>query len=311
MEMISRDEQNELLELLKIFWEKKIIIGCIVLTSIIIAVLFSISLPNQYKSSILVTPASKESNSLSGLTSQLGGLASIAGVNLGANQDNKSQIALELMKSQSVIKEFDKLYNLKSTIMATTGWDSANNKLIYDTALYDAALKEWVAEDGISLEPTDFDLYQYFTKNTLSISKDSETGFITITVEHYSPYVAKELVEKLLAYINQRIKASEIDEGNERISYLTSAVNKTELFQMKGVFYQLIEQQEQNKMLAMTTKEFALKTIDPAVLAEKKSSPKRVLICLLGVILGIFVALLYAIFLMVYRRVSIGIKNVN
>ena len=45
-------------------------------------------------------------------------------------------------------------------------------------------------------------------------------------------------------------------------------------------------------MLASIQKEYALKVIDPAVVAEEKTSPKRASIVILGCILGFLVSIL-------------------
>jgi uncharacterized protein involved in exopolysaccharide biosynthesis len=52
------------------------------------------------------------------------------------------------------------------------------------------------------------------------------------------------------------------------------------------VFFQMIEEQLKNKMLAEVQDEFVFKVIDPAVIPEEKAGPKRALICLLATMLG-------------------------
>jgi uncharacterized protein involved in exopolysaccharide biosynthesis len=82
------------------------------------------------------------------------------------------------------------------------------------------------------------------------------------------------------------MKKDDIDEANKSIKYLHKGLNDTSLSEMKKVFYQLIEQQEQTKMLASVREQYVLKTIDPAVVSEIKESPKRALICILATLLG-------------------------
>lgn len=55
---------------------------------------------------------------------------------------------------------------------------------------------------------------------------------------------------------------------------------------MQTVFYQLIEEQTKTIMLAEVSKEYVLKTIDPANAPEEKAKPKRALIVVLGTMLG-------------------------
>ncbi len=55
---------------------------------------------------------------------------------------------------------------------------------------------------------------------------------------------------------------------------------------MQSTFYKLIEEQTKSLMLAEVQDEFIFKTIDPSVVPEIKTSPKRALICVLGGVLG-------------------------
>ena len=55
---------------------------------------------------------------------------------------------------------------------------------------------------------------------------------------------------------------------------------------MREVFYEIIEEQIKNKMLAEASPEYAFTTVSRAMLPEQKSKPKRALICVLGTLLG-------------------------
>jgi LPS O-antigen subunit length determinant protein (WzzB/FepE family) len=55
---------------------------------------------------------------------------------------------------------------------------------------------------------------------------------------------------------------------------------------MQTVFYQLIEEQTKTIMLAEVSKEYVLRTIDPANAPDDKAKPKRALIVVLGAMLG-------------------------
>ncbi len=55
---------------------------------------------------------------------------------------------------------------------------------------------------------------------------------------------------------------------------------------MQSTFYKLIEEQTKSLMLAEVQEEFVFRVIDPAVVPELKDSPKRALICILGMLFG-------------------------
>jgi hypothetical protein len=64
---------------------------------------------------------------------------------------------------------------------------------------------------------------------------------------------------------------------------------------MQTVFYQLIEEQTKTIMLAEVSKEYVLKTIDPANAPEEKAKPKRALIVVLGTMLGGILSVLFVL----------------
>lgn len=298
-QMINQDEQRQLelqtakdidlKELFRVIWQGKWTIITTTFVIAIIAVTYAFSLPNIYKSEVLLAPANEsKSGGMAGLAAQFGGLASIAGVNLGGSGTDKSTIALEIVKGKVFIAEFVNENNLKAVLMATEGWSQGSNKLIYDSDVYNFDIKTWLRDVEMpkQAEPSDLEVHEYFLKENLSININKETGFIRLSIKHYSPYVAKNIVEKLVVAINEKLKGDDIREANKSIEYLQDALNKSPIADMQKVFYQLIEQQEQTKMLASVRDQYALKIINPAVVEEKKSGPKRALICIMAVMLA-------------------------
>jgi LPS O-antigen subunit length determinant protein (WzzB/FepE family) len=67
------------------------------------------------------------------------------------------------------------------------------------------------------------------------------------------------------------------------------------------ILYDLIESQQNKKMLASVKDEYAFKTIDPPIAPEKKYSPNRPLILVLFTLLGGFFAVLIVL-IQFFRR---------
>jgi len=290
--LMQQSEFNDAIDLKEIFtaiWQGKWIILIGVLVASIFVVIYAKSLPNIYKSGVLLAPVdSGQGGGGSGMSSQFGGLAAMAGINVKGKGTDKGTIVLEILKSRAFIGEFINEYNLKAKILATTGWDAINNKLIYNELVYDLNNDKWLREVQAprKAEPSDLEVYTSFMGNNLNVIKDKKTNLVVITVHHFSPYIAKEIVDNLVIAINKKIKLDDIKEANESIKYLRVALNDTPVADMQKIFYQLIEQQVQKKMLASVREQYVLKTIDPAVVAETIDGPKRALICIFAVLLS-------------------------
>ena len=62
--------------------------------------------------------------------------------------------------------------------------------------------------------------------------------------------------------------------------------------ELKMAFYDLIQAQTETMMLAQVREEYVFKTLDPAIVPERKSEPNRLLICILGTFVGGFASII-------------------
>ena len=282
------DDEIDLLELFKSLWLGKWWIISFTAVAAAIGVAVALYLPNVYKAEALLAPSSEQQGGgLSAMAGQFGGLASLAGINLGANSLDKTGLAVEVAQSRHFLTRFIRLHKLEVPLIAVTKMDKASSKLIIDPKRYDEVAQQWVREvpEGKSVEPTDWELVKAF-KELFQISQDKKSGLVTISVEYYSPEVAKQWVDWLVADLNQAMKDRDQSEAKHNITYLKEQLAKTSIADMQSVFYKLIEEQTKTLMLTEVSQEYVFKTIDPSVVAEEKAKPKRALIVVLGSILG-------------------------
>lgn len=281
------DDEIDLRELFSVLWASKNLIAKVTAVFAVVSVLFALSVPNQYKASTVLAPAQQDTAGLAGALGQLGGLASLAGVSIGESEGNESQMALEIMRSRSFVESFIKDNAIEVEVFAADGWKAKTNELSIDNDLYDIDSQMWVRNppSGKPVEPTGWELYEEFL-DLYSISQDKKTGMITVTVEYYSPFIAKEWSEKLVVAINSHMQSRKLQQVDRNIQYLEAQIEKTAIADMRGVFYTIIEEQIKNKMLAEASPEYVFETVSPAMVPEEKSQPKRALICILGTLLG-------------------------
>ncbi|KZW98860.1 hypothetical protein JL49_20935 [Pseudoalteromonas luteoviolacea] len=283
-------------ELARALASHKWFISIFIIFSAIASVAFSLSLPNEYKSDIHLAPVADDSaSSLAGLASQFGGLASMAGINLPSGGDDKSLLALETLKSRKFLTQFIDNNTLIEDILAADGWDREANQVTFDSDLYTDG--KWVRSPpkNRGVIPTSLEAYETFIDDHLRVSVDDDTGFYRISVIHYSPYWAKEILEKLIFTLEETIKQSDIEEADKSILYINERLEFTNNVDMRNVFYKLLEKQYQMKMLGSVKSEYVFKVIDPPFVAEDKESPSRAIICIVGVILGTFLAVLISL----------------
>ena len=281
----QHDDEIDLKELFIALWKGKWIIILLTAVFAVGGVLYALSIPNTYKAEAVLTSANDSKTS--GIASQLGGLASLAGINLGGGGSDGKAIALATLQSRQFLNAFVNKYDLLVPLVAGDKWDPAQDTLLIDPEMYDEQQQKWVREvsPGKSPQPTDWDAYKEF-KKILAVSESKDTGLVTLSITHLSPTIAKEWVDQLVIDLNTWVKNNSLNDTRRNISYLEAQIEKTNIADMQSVFYQLIEEQTKNLMLAEVQDEFAFKIIDPAVVPEEKVGPKRALICVLAVLLG-------------------------
>ena len=291
------DDEIDLRELFSVLWAGKKLIVAVTAVFAVVSVIYALSLPNQYKASAVVSPADSGGSSLGSMAGQLGGLASLAGINIGSGESNETQEAMEIMQSWGFMEEFIQTHDLQVPVYAAIGWDKGSNNLKLDNDLYDVASKRWLIEDDESVEnraPSSWELYERF-KSRVAVSQDKTSGLINISVEYYSPQIAKQWVDLFISTINEYMRARKLEQVNRNIEYLTIQIEKTAIADMREVFYQLIEEQTKSKMLAEASPEYAFVTVSRAMVPEEKSQPKRALVCILGTLLGGMLSVLWVL----------------
>lgn len=281
----KKDDEVDLAELWYAIWAGKYLIIIISLMFAGYSVYFALSKPNIYKASVILSPVSSDSGGSA--LAQFGGLASMAGINLGGSGGDKTSLALEVIKSRSFIEKFITKHELLVPLMASKKWDAASDTLVLNEKVYDPLGKQWlrVVKAPRTAEPSSWESYKAFL-SLLNVSQDKVSSIVTIDIEFFSPTVAKQWLTWLIQDINEFMREQDKIEAKASIDYLTKQLNNIKVATMETVFYQLIEEQTKNMMLTMVKKEYVFKTIDPAQAPDNKSKPKRALIVILGTMLG-------------------------
>ncbi len=291
---IADPDEIDLRELFAAIWAGKWIVIGTTFVFLVAAVIYALSLPNIYKSDVILAPAT-ESSGLK-VPGQLGGLAALAGVNLGSDGGDKTVLALEILKSREFLGRFIVENDLFIPIMAAKGWDRANDKLIIDADIYNESTKEWVreVEEPFKPKPSVLETIEEFEK-IFAVGQDKDSGMVTLSVQHYSPFLAKKMADKLVVAINEDMRQRELTEAQRSIAYLNEQITQTNLADARTMLFSLIEEQTKTVMLANAREEYIFKTVDPAIVAERKAKPARALLCIITSLIG---AILSTIFLM-------------
>ena len=272
-----------------------------VLLAAALSVLIALNIPNKYRSEALLTPRTSggAAGGLVGqMASQVGGLASLAGIELGGlGEKGIVTTALEILQSRYFFEKY--LYDeILIEMMAVESWDEATGRLILDPSLYEEAKNTWVREAAdarLKAKPSVQEAYIHFASEYLNVSQDRNTAFITVSITHLSPIVAKKWVERMVNGINEEVRARDLEEAQKSVEFLRQQRKETNIVSLSEVFAELIEQQTKTMMLANASKEYVFQVIEPPVAPEFKSEPQRAIICILGTFFGFMTSIIFVL----------------
>ena len=287
------EDEIDLRELFDALWSGKIKIIVITAVFAVASVIYALSVPNQYKATTVLAPAQSDGGALSSALGGLGGFASLAGVSIGGGKSSESQIAQQIMKSWSFVDSFIADNDLAVEVYAAEGWSKGSGDLQINQNVYDSESGDWLIEDsdGNITPPTSWELFKVFS-GMLSVSEDKKSGLVSVSMEYYSPEVAKEWLDRYVSAINEHMQSRQIAKVSNNIDYLEAQIDKTSIAEMREVFYTIIEEQTKNKMVAEASPDYAFVAVSPSMLPEEISQPNRSMICIVGTLLGGMLAVL-------------------
>tara|TARA_B100000925_G_C22010200_1_gene475881 strand:- start:6373 stop:7305 length:933 start_codon:yes stop_codon:yes gene_type:complete len=292
---IGIDDILDLQEIYQAFLNKKFFIIFFVFLSGVSSVYYSLSLPNIYKSEAILAPASSE-DGISSALSSLNSLSRLAGVNLADQDVSKIDETLQRISSFEFFRDKFLLEIYLPDLLAYDSWDYKNELNKYDQSIFNTTTNKWTRDVSYPYTnpPSAQESFKEF-KKILTIKQDKDSSFITISIEHKSPSIAKEWVSLLISSINEEFRDLEKKEAMLAIDYLYKQIALTNLSEIKQVFSELVKNETQKLILIESRKYYVLKYIDPPYAPEIKSSPNRAVICILGTVMGFFLSIFFVL----------------
>lgn len=273
-------EEVTIRELVNAILVRKWLIVAAALLGMILAMAAAWIMPSRYRASVLVAPVSETgagSGGLGSIISQVGGLASLAG--LSADAGTRKAEAVAVLQSEELTARYLVEENLLPVLFADR-WDDSR--------------KEWKTGWRIG-KPTIWEATRLFGRKVRSVSEDSKSGLLTISVVWTDPKLAAAWANDLVRITNLTMRDKAISEAARNIEYLKSEAAKTSVVQLQSAIYSILEAEIRKEMLARGSEEYAFRVIDPAVVPEKPAYPSVILWAIFGLVVGGGFASLFAL----------------
>ncbi len=266
------------------------LIGIITAASTLTALLLAFLLPPVYRAEVLLASVSQDkSEGLSAIANQYGDLAALAGINLGPSKDKTAEY-IAALKSRSLSVSYIKEANLMPVLFASK---------------WDAEKKQW--KDNTDA-PTEWKAFELWDKDIRRVNLDKRTGLVTLIVEWTDPALAAKWANDFTRHVNTRLRTEAVEEAEKSIAYLEKQLPTTTTVEVQQAIYRLIETQTKKKMVASTREEYAFTTIDPAVKPERRQSPRRMMLIVTGLMLGLILGVVATFVLRRPAAFNLGVQ---
>lgn len=289
-------DEIDLIELLQFLWSKKLKIVGVTLLSTLIAAAVVFSLPNLYRSKVVISGAGNIANDWrTGLSNdvdfaldvdKVSSIALLNSLNKSLNLSKEIQESVAVLNSQDFAEMFLKKNDLTAAVFAAKGWNQDLKTFKYSDEYYD------VKNDSWEKQPQKYKVYKAYLDG-LETKEVKGSQLVEISFKSYSPEKAKEIVELLVKDLDLYIKQQDIQKVGKEIANFEQKVNAISDLQLKAKIEQVIREKKESLLMIELAQEYAIKKITFAKVNDKAVSPKRPLIIFICGMLALLLSLVY------------------
>ena len=268
------NDEIDLGSALRLLWRRRLWIVAAAALGSLSALGLSLVMHPVYRASVVMVPVDDAgaNGALGAAAGQLGGLASLVGLNIGGG-GSRTPEALAVLRSRQFLESFFAEEHLLP-ILFSKRWN--------DTT------KSWaVSGDRI---PTAGDAYRYFAKRVLKVTDDKKTTLVTLSIDWRNPDQAADWANKLTSRLNGEMRLRAQQQADASVGFLKKELDSTLDVGTREAINRLMEAEIKRRMLANTRQEYAFRVVERAFAPEPKDkvSPQKLLMVIMGLVLALF-----------------------
>ncbi len=280
-------DEIDLKELFSQIWSRKwkIAIFSFLVTTLVTTIL--IMTPNSYRSYITLLPQGEQSSS-----GDFEALAGLAGIRVGAATVSPYNTMSSILKDDSLHEYIVQKYALLERV-------ENQENLVFPFELQFENSKDIDISEAERL----FDIYKYLSE-TVSLSEDTKSGIITLSVEMQDRFLTKELADIYLFEITDRVRKLDMKDLEKKISFYENELLYIENIELQATITKLISTLIQKKVLAKASEYYLVQKATESRVAfiKDKVKPKRAIIIVVSFIASIILAIFFILFIDVFRN---------
>jgi len=234
-----------------------------------------------YRSTVVLAPASQESSGrglLNSAIGDLGGVAALAGINIGS-LDPQTEEALAVLKSRELTEAFVSDWGLMPRLFERR-WDAKNKT--WRRGLF-----------GLAPPPSPAKAFDKFEHEIRTVTSDRKTGLVTLQIDWRDRDEAAAWANELVRRVNTEMRARAIAQAEASMAYLEKETPAAQTVTARDALSRLMESQIKVRMVANVSPQYAFRVVDKAMPADPDDPvrPNKLVQTIIGFLVGGLVAI--------------------
>jgi hypothetical protein len=292
--MNQNNELSDEIDLKDLFfklWGGKIYIILVSLISVFLASFHLQSVERKYSVEYNLKPVSEKKNNSS--LSGLGGLASIAGIQLPTSSSNDFNIFRELITSAEVSEIIFENKKIIRDIFRSE-WDETLNNFLRPPKskmqiFVSNAKRLLTGNIELNYRPPNPRRLSVFIKKNIQIREVQETGFLKITSETSKPKLMLSLMVEATKASDKIMRQRYIDFSTEPLAFYKEKLSTARSREHREALAGLISKEEQKLMFASRGKYFIAEPYISPTISFHPTAPKPKFILAFSLVLGLLI----------------------
>lgn len=282
------EDEIDLKELFNTILKYKYKIAAFSFVVVLATLCYVLSIPNSYKSEVILAPQSDGKSSASGLAN----LASLAGVSLGGSTGKDPFTMMETtLRDYQFNKVLIEKYNLAEKLKNP-------ENLVFALGIDSFYSKSKKTDENRTKEEIIFSANKQLN-NILLLSEDKKSGLIILSAEYIDRFFAKELVDIYLEELISKIKLQDMKEIDKQIDYYKKELSSTYDVSLKEQLSKSLSALMQKRVFSLANDYYFVSKLTDSRVAyiKEKTKPKRALILVVSLVTSLILGIFMAFFL--------------
>ncbi|WP_277656470.1 Wzz/FepE/Etk N-terminal domain-containing protein [Seleniivibrio woodruffii] len=283
----AHNDEIDLKDILRIIWKRKFWIAGFVIFVCAVTVFTVLKMDNIYESKAVLRPVQNSTNQMSSALSNLGGLANLAGINIGSGGNVSPYNSMN-----AIVNDADFIYSFVTE-------NKFESKIVDDYSEF--SLTEKYKENQ------KFFVVKAF-KDNFGFIEDSKTGLMTMYFQNKDREFSKKVVDMLLKETSLKYQTIEMENIDERINKYKNEIDKTSDIALKNKLAEVVAGLIQNKVVSQAQEYYGFDIIVKSGVPDSldKIKPKRGIICIVAFFLSVCVGSFAVLAIESLKDINIG-----